>query len=402
MSMTEGISSMPLLDGIRVIDLTAVVLGPLATMQLADFGADVIKIEPPEGDMMRANGVSRHPGMSSIYLGLNRNKRSVVLDLKTEAGRAALRRLIPTADVLVHNMRVPAIERLGFGYEAVRAMHPGIVYCAATGFAQNGPDALKPAFDDIIQSGSGLASLSAESAGGPAYLPSLVADKVSGMATAQAILAALVRRLRTEQGAYVEVPMLETMTAFTLAEHMGHMAFVGDDGPAGYARLLSGGRQVVRTADGHVSMLPYTPRHWAAFFEAVGRADLNECYGVTDRQSLNANIRKLYAEVLALGPSRCTADWMTLCERLDIPATPVYGLSDLPKHPHLAAVELFQTTQHPTEGALREIRPTTLVDGAALPITRHAPRVGEHTADVLRAEGFTETEIATLWPETQA
>lgn len=387
-----------LLAGLRVIDLTAVVLGPLATMHLADFGADVIKIEPPEGDMMRANGVSRHPGMSSIYLGLNRNKRSVVLDLKTESGRSALKRLIATADVLVHNMRVPAIERLGFGYDAVRAIHPGIVYCAATGFAQDGPHALKPAFDDIIQSASGLSSLSAGTEGGPAYLPSLVADKVSGMATAQAILAALVRRLRTGQGAYVEVPMLETMTAFTLAEHMGHMAFVGDDGPAGYARLLRGGRQVMPTADGHVSLLPYTPRHWAAFFDAVGRSDLNEQYGVTNRQALNANIRALYAHVLALGPSRTTAEWMALCERLDIPATPVYGLDDLPTHPHLQAVGLFQTTEHPSEGAVRQIRPTTLVDHVAPAIARHAPSLGEHTAEVLRAEGFTEHEIAELWP----
>ncbi len=400
MTVNPHTANAALLDGVRVIDLTAVVLGPLATMQLADFGADVIKIEPPEGDMMRANGVSRHPGMSSIYLGLNRNKRSVVLDLKTEAGRAALRRLIANADVLVHNMRVPAVERLGFGYEAVRAIHPGIVYCAATGFAQDGPDALKPAFDDIIQAASGLSSLSAESAGGPAYLPSLVADKVSGMATAQAILAALVRRLRTGQGAYVEVPMLETMAAFTLAEHMGHMVFEGDDGPAGYTRLLSGGRQVMPTADGHISLLPYTPRHWTAFFEALGRADLNARYGVDSRQALNANIRALYAEVLAMGPSRTTAEWMALCERLDIPATPVYGLKDLPRHPHLQAVGLFQTSEHPSEGALRQIRPTTLVDGVAPPIARHAPALGEHTAEVLRAEGFTEQEIATLWPKT--
>lgn len=400
MNMTANTTDTALLQGIRVIDLTAVVLGPLATMQLADFGADVIKIEPPEGDMMRANGVSRHTGMSSIYLGLNRNKRSVVLDLKTEPGRAALQRLISTADVLVHNMRVPAVERLGFGYDAVRAINSGIVYCAATGFAQDGPHATKPAFDDIIQSASGLSSLSAESASGPAYLPSLVADKVSGMATAQAILAGLVRRLRTGQGVYVEVPMLETMTAFTLAEHMGHMVFDGDEGPAGYMRLLSGGRQVLPTADGHISLLPYTSRHWKAFFEALGRSDLNMRYGVDSRQSLNANIRALYAEVLVMGPSRTTSEWMALCEHLDIPSTPVYGLRDLPTHPHLQAVGLFQTSEHPSEGALRQIRPTTLVNGMAPPITRHAPRLGEHTAEVLNAAGFSEQEIATLWPET--
>ncbi|MEY4976346.1 MAG: hypothetical protein RIQ97_1541 [Pseudomonadota bacterium] len=400
--MRQSPAPTALLDGIRIIDLTAVVLGPLATLQLADFGADVIKIEPPEGDMMRANGVSRHPGMSSIYLGLNRNKRSVVLDLKTDAGRAALWRLIAHADVLVHNMRVPAIERLGFGHAAVLAAHPGLVYCAATGFAQDGPHAHKPAFDDIIQAASGLCSLSAGHAEGPSYLPSLVADKVSGMATAQAILAALVRRLRTGQGAYLEVPMHETMTAFTLAEHMGHMAFVGDEGPAGYLRLLSGGRQVMPTADGHVSLLPYTPRHWAAFFEALGRTDLTQRYRVSDRQSLNANICALYGEILQLGPSRSTAQWLALCERLDIPATAVHGLADLPAHPHLQAVGLFQQTEHPSEGALRQVRPTTLVDGQAPPITRHAPRLGEHTSEVLRAAGLSEADIAALWPENPA
>lgn len=391
-------SSQGLLDGIRVIDLTAVVLGPLATMQLADFGADVIKIEPPEGDMMRANGVSRHPGMSSIYLGLNRNKRSVALDLKTELGRDALRRLIPRADVIVHNMRVPAVERLGFGYEAVKTLHPGIVYCAATGFGQAGPHAAKPAFDDIIQAASGLASLSVTETG-PAYLPSLIADKVAGMATAQAILAALVRRLRTGEGAYVEVPMLETLTAFTLAEHMGHMAFADDDGPAGYARLLDGGRRLVPTADGHVSLLPYTPRHWAAFFAAVERPDLLARYDVGSRASLNANIRALYGELTAIGPTRTTGEWMALCERLDIPATPVYTLNGLLAHPHLSAVSLFEVGAHPTEGALRQIRPTTLVNGAAPAIARHAPTVGEHTDEVLRAAGFTNEELAALQPE---
>jgi len=192
--------------------------------------------------------------------------------------------------------------------------------------------------------------------------------------------------------------MLETLAAFTLAEHMGNLAFVGNTGPAGYARLLSGGRQIVGTADGHVSLLPYTPRHWQAFFEAVDRPDLIEQFGVSSRAALNARIRELYALVQELGPTRTTAEWLALCERLDIPATSVWRLEELPQHPHLVAVGLFATSEHPTEGTLRQVRPTTLVDGSAPPIRRPAPSLGEHTAEVLREAGFTEAEINSLAP----
>ncbi|MNX31115.1 Formyl-coenzyme A transferase [compost metagenome] len=376
------------LDGIRVIDLTAVVLGPLATQVLADFGADVIKIEPPEGDLMRANGVSLHPGMSSIYLALNRNKRSVVLDLKREDDADALRALIAGADVVVHNMRVAAIERLGFGYEAVAALNPKIVYCVATGFGQDGPWRDRPAFDDIIQASCGLVGLGAVDGETPSYVPSLIADKVCGLALANAVMAALVHRERCDEGQYVELPMLETMASFVLAEHMGGLAFIGSPAPAGYARLLHGGRQPVPTADGWISLLPYTGRHWTAFFDAVDRGDVSRRYDLSSRQQLNKNIRDLYACLAEITPSRTSAYWVALCERLDIPATEIFRLNALARHPHLEAVGLFQSSQHPTEGAIRELRPATLFHKTPALLRRHAPTLGEHTREVLGEAGI--------------
>ncbi|MDM0073457.1 CoA transferase [Variovorax sp. J2P1-59] len=376
------------LDGIRVLDLTSVVLGPLATQVLADFGADVIKIEGPEGDLMRANGVSLHPGMSSIFLALNRNKRSVVLDLKAEEGAAALRHLLKTADVLVHNMRVAAIERLGFGYEAVKAINPRIVYVAATGFQQSGPDRDKPAFDDIIQAACGLASVASVGRDSPGYVPSLIADKTTGLVVSNAVMAALVHRERKGDGQYVEVPMLETMAAFTLAEHMGGLTFPGSTVQAGYARLMGGGRQPARTSDGWIGLLPYTPKHWRAFFSAAGHEEICNRYDLSDRHQLNKNIKSLYRHLGEIMPSRSTDEWLALCEQLDIPATRIYSLDELPRHPQLMASGLFEESTHPTEGPINELRPTTLFQSTPALIRRPAPTLGQHTNEVLTEAGY--------------
>ncbi|QRY31854.1 CoA transferase [Variovorax sp. PDNC026] len=376
------------LHGIRVLDLSSVVLGPMATQVLADFGADVVKIEAPEGDLMRNNGVSLHRGMSSIYLALNRNKRSVVLDLKTATDREALRHLVEGADVLVHNMRVAAIERLGFGYDAVAQINPRIVYCAATGFGQEGPHRDKPAFDDIIQAACGLASVSSMGRDAPDYVPSLIADKTTGLAVSNAVMAALLHRERHGAGQYVEVPMLETMAAFVLTEHMGGMTFEGSTAKAGYARLLEGGRKPARTRDGWISILPYTNRHWQAFFSAAGREDLGERYSIANAADRNANIRALYAHMAELTPLRTTAQWMAVSAELDIPATPIFGLDELPSHPHLAAVGLFESGVHPTEGAIRQMRPTTRFAATPTALRRHAPQLGEHTDEVMQEAGL--------------
>ena len=384
------------LRGIRVLDLTSVVLGPVATQILGDYGAEIIKVESPAGDMMRANGVSRHAGMGSIFLTLNRNKRSLSLDLTKKEGANLLNRILPRFDVLMHNMRVEAIERLGFGYASVSAIHPGIVYCAATGFEQAGPDRDKPAFDDIIQAASGMAALQSLGRDAPDYVPTLIADKTTGLCVVNAVLAALIHRGQTGQGQYVEVPMLETFTSFVMVEHLNGLTFEPPIAPAGYARLLDGGRRPWPTSDGHIAMLPYTAAHWAAFFRETGREDLAQSLAVTDKQKRNENIKKLYGAVSELMRTRSSAEWIDVCTRLDIPATPIYALEDVPAHPQLRAVDLFKTMEHPSEGRIRYARPTLKFAATPAGEPEPAPLLGQHSREVLLEEGIGEDEIAAL------
>ena len=400
------------LAGVRVLDLTAVVLGPLATQILGDFGADVIKLEPPEGDLMRANGVSRTRGMSSIFLAINRNKRSLVVDLKRPAGLATVKRLLPTVDVLVHNMRSAAIERLGLGHAVCSAINPRLVYCVATGFGEDGPDAGKPAFDDVIQAACGLAGLIGNingkassnidgrtgdrADGEPDYVPSLIADKTTGMALANAVLAALFERTRSGLGQFVEVPMFETMVAFVLAEHLGGRSFDPPLGPAGYARLLAGGRKPAPTRDGFVAMLPYTGAHWRKFFAQVGRGELSDKYAVDDRHARNAHVAELYADMVAITRTLSTEQLLALCREHDIPATRIYHIDELLEHPHLKAVGMFQPQQHPSVGPIVAVRPATKFARTPAELALPAPELGQHSAAVLREAGFSADEIAAL------
>lgn len=391
----EGTTGGPL-SGLRVLDLTAVVLGPFATQIMGDYGAEIVKVESPSGDLMRLNGVSLHRGMSSIFLALNRNKKSIALDLQKPDGKAVLRRMIPQFDVLVHNMRTEAIERLGFGYDAARALKPDIVYCAATGFDEDGPDAGRPAFDDIIQAGSGLAAIASLGRATPDYVASLIADKTTGMAVVNAVLAALWHRARTGEGQYVEVPMLETMASFVLTEHLGGLTFPDHLAPAGYARLMEGGRKPVRTSDGAMAILPYSAQHWRDFFTAAGRPEIAETYAHEDRAKRNENNAKLYAALQEIGPSRSTAEWMAICTECDVPATPLFALGDLPEHPQLKAVGFFQSMDHPSEGPIRVMRPAAKFGSTPAAIRSPAPLLGEHSSAILAEAGFSKGEIQRL------
>jgi formyl-CoA transferase len=268
----------------------------------------------------------------------------------------------------------------------------------ATGFGQDGPDRDRPAFDDIIQSACGLVDIASRNRDTPDYVPSLIADKTTGMALANAILAALLHRQRSGEGQFVEVPMLETMAAFMLAEHLGGLTFRPPPAPAGYPRLLEGGRLPCRTSDGWVTMLPYTDRHWEAFFTGSGRADLLEWLRTCDRSDRNAWVRELYARLREITPLRSTAQWLQMCDELDIPATRLYAIDELPQHPHLQAVGFFEPAEHPSEGPIVQMRPPTRFSATPAAIRSPAPTLGQHSAEILREAGFSDEEIAALAP----
>jgi crotonobetainyl-CoA:carnitine CoA-transferase CaiB-like acyl-CoA transferase len=383
------------LIGIRVVDLTTVVMGPFATQILADFGADVIKVEAPEGDVIRHVAPMRHPGMGHIFLHHNRGKRSIVLDLKKKAGRTALLRLAATADVLIYNLRPQAMARLQLTYEDVRAVNPRIIYVGTYGFSQDGPYAAHPAYDDLIQGMVALPSILVDAgAQRPRFVPTAIADRITGLSAVNAITAALYFRERSGEGQAIEVPMFETLTQMVLSDHMGGRTFEPPEGPSGYGRMLAPHRAPYSTKDGYVCVLVYNDKQWRAFFRLIGREDLFEGDPrFSSQEARSRNIAEVYAFVAAELVKRTTAEWLRLLRDADIPVTPMNTVDDLIDDAHLAKTGFFSTIDHPSEGKLRAMAVPSQWSASPPAVSRPAPRLGEHSIEVLREAGYTDAEI---------
>lgn len=382
------------LDGIRVLDLSTVVLGPYASQVLAEYGADVIKIETPEGDSTRRTGPSTEVGMGAIFLGVNRGKRSIVLDLKTAEDREALLRLVDTADVLMHSIRPQKLQAIGLDPDTLRARNPRLVYVGLHGFVQDGPYGGRPAYDDIIQGMSGCAALMELQTGTPQYFPTIAADKTTGLVAANAILAAIVMRERTGQGSYVEVPMLESMVAFNLVEHFYGQHFEPPLAAAGYPRLLNPWRRPYRTTDGYVCAMPYTDAHWQRFFIEAGAPELATDKRFKDISARTLNIEKLYELAAQIISGRSTQAWLETFSQLEIPASTMNRLEDLQQDEHLRATGFFETIHDPAMGELRFPGVPVKFNHSRPPVAM-PPRLGQHTDEILAEIGLSKNSSHT-------
>ena len=366
------------LHGVRVLDLSSVIMGPLATQILGDLGADVITVEDPKGTLSRVMTAGPVPTLSGLALNLLRNKRNVVLDLKDPEGRREALEIAATVDVVVTNLRPGTLARLGLAYQDVRAVCEEVVYCQAQGYPSDSPAADAPAYDDVIQAGSGIRDTFRRMGGVPVLVPTLVADKVSGLTIAYAVMAALFERERTGRGQRVEVPMIDVMTAFTLVEHAGPATTVPPLGPPGYGRILNPERRPQRTRDGWINVLAYTRQNYEDLFLAAGRDDLVQDERIRSARSRIAHADSLYAEVAAVLVDRTTAEWLEFCGDKGIPASPVPTLEEL--------VDELPEDDHPLAGRYKVIpQPVRFANHPGRTVHRHAAVSGQHNAEV-RAE----------------
>jgi crotonobetainyl-CoA:carnitine CoA-transferase CaiB-like acyl-CoA transferase len=385
------------LHGVRVLDLTTVVMGPYATQILADFGADVVKVEPPEGDVMRYAWPFRHTGMGIIFMNVNRNKRSVVLDLKKEAAREACLALAKRADVLVYNIRPQAMARLKLSYEEVKKVNPKIIYAGCFGYSQRGPYAAKAAYDDMIQGAAGIPwLLHKQGAAEPRYAPMIVADRSVGQQVASAVSAALYHREKTGKGQRIDVPMFEHLLQIVLGDHLGGYGFDPPQGEAGYHRILAPDRRPYRTKDGHVCALIYNDKQWKAFFEIIGRKEMFSDPRFSSQEVRSRHYQEAYAFVADELQKRTTAEWLEAFERGDIPVQRMNSLDDIVTDPHLAAIGYLKTVEHPSEGRIKVLAVPSEWSESVPEYRRHAPRLGEHTREVLKEAGMADAKIEQL------
>lgn len=395
-----SIQDLPL-HGVRVLDLTTVIFGPYAGQILGDLGAEVIKIEAPGGDQTRHVGPARNPNMGALFLGCNRNKKSLVLDLKQGRHKDALWRLLESADVFMHNIRPQKIAGLGFDPDAVTARNPGIVYAGLHGYWEDGPYGGMPAYDDVVQGQSGYAGAAMVRDGTPSLAPSVIADKVSGLLAVNGIMAALMKRTRTGTGGYVEIGMFEGLSGFNLVEHLQGEAFDPPEGPFGYTRALSPGRRPHPTKDGHICMLAYTDMQWAAFWQLVNARDEAVDPRFSSMASRSKNIDQLYEAAGAFLLQRTTADWLTTLREADIPCGPVNSLDDLKQDPHLKSVGFFQRFDHPTEGPMVTPDAPYKFDRRSLPLRHPQPTLNEHGREILKAAGCSDSDIDEILTASQ-
>jgi crotonobetainyl-CoA:carnitine CoA-transferase CaiB-like acyl-CoA transferase len=382
------------LDGIKILELTAVVLGPWACQLLADMGADVVKIEAPYGDSNRSLGAVRNtPGMAALYLTCNRNKRSLVLDLKKPEGRDALLKLVETADVLIHNNRPQVMDKLKLDYTTLKEINPKLIYCGSYGYGKDGPYGDKGALDDSIQAVSGIAMLNKMVLGEPRYLPTIVCDKTTAMAVVQGVLAALFHRERTGQGQELEVPMYETMVSYVMAEHLWGYTFDPPLGEPGYTRLMSHHRKPYPTKDGYIAILPYLDAHWETFCKLSGREELLDDPRFKTLADRVGNIDDTYSETGKTMLTKTTKEWMDIFGKTSVPTIVVNDLKDLVEDEHLNAVGFWKSIDHPTEGKLRTPAFPIKFSESPADIRRHAPRLGEHSVEILKEAGLDDAAI---------
>ncbi len=379
------------LAGVRITDMSTVVFGPYCTQILADLGADVIKVEPAEGDTVRNVGTpAKTPLMGPVYLRLNRGKRSASWDMKSEKGKRAVQRLLETSDVFIHNIRPDAIDRLGLGYEAVRKLRPDIIYVHCTGFGLGGPYAGLQAYDDVIQAASGAVSLLPRVDGNarPRYLPMLFADKVSGLHAVYATMAALIARIRDGEGQHVEVPMFESITSFNMVEHLCDATFVPPTGRWGYARQPDPVRQPMKTKDGYISIAPYVDDRWVRFFQAAGHPEVLEQERFRDKPTRRQNMNGMYEMAETILPEKTTAEWLEILKEAHVPAMRANEIGEVLDDPHLNAGGFFRRREHPTEGGYIEVRQPVRFSGIDYPEAAHPPVIGQHTDELNRELGL--------------